>query len=112
MVLLTVFVGIIAFSSLVLLVGLATLAVSIKRLIDTSVKPAISNVNTLVDKVENRAERIMEISEDTVRKVSGKAVAAADMVEDTVTTPLISLSSLVAGISKAVQTWRQASIRS
>lgn len=107
MTLLTIFVGIIAFANLVLLVGLAYLAVAVKKLLDTSVKPAIANVNDLVDKVEDRTERIMDISEDTVRKVSGTVLTTTDMVQDTITSPIISLSSLLAGVSKAMKTWRR-----
>ena len=113
MTLLTIFVGIIALSNLVLLVGLAVLAISVKRLVDTSVKPAISEVkstiegvNALVDKVGGRAEEMMEIGENTARKVSGTVVATTDMVQDTVTRPLVGLSSLFAGALKAWQTWR------
>jgi len=109
--LIAIFTGVIALSSLILLGGLAYLAVTVKKLIDTSVKPAVANVKSLVDKVEDSAERIMDVGEDTVRKVSDTVVATTDMVQDTVASPLISFSSLLAGISKAVQTWRRASAK-
>lgn len=119
MTLLTIFVGVIALSNLVLLLGLAYLAIAVKKLIDTSVKPAVSeaqstihNVNVMVDKVEDKAEQILNIGEETARKVSGSVVATTDMVQDTVTPPLISFSSMVAGISKALETWRRASAKS
>ena len=107
MTLLTVFVGIIAFSNLVMFVAIAYLAVAVKKLLDTSVKPTIENVNKLVNKVEDKAERIMDIGEDTARKVSGTVVATTDMVQNTITSPMISFSSMVAGITKAVETWRR-----
>lgn len=109
LILIAVFTGVIALSNLVLLGGLAYLAVTVKKLVDTSVKPTIENVNTLVDKVEDRAERMMDIGEDAVRKVSGTVVATTELVGDTVTSPMIGLSSLFAGVSKAVQTWLRAS---
>ena len=114
----TIFVGVIAFSNLVLLVGLAVLAFSIKRILDRSVKPAISqaestiaSVNSLVDKVEDRAEDILDIGKDTVRQVSSRVVATTDMVQHSVASPIISVSSLLAGISKALETWRSTSAK-
>jgi len=106
MTLLTVFVGIIAFSNLVLLIGLAVLAFSAKRLMDTSVRPLMDKVNALVDKVDDKTGKIMEIGEDTARKVSGSVVATSDTVEDAVVSPILGLSSLYAGISKAIETFR------
>ncbi len=115
MTLLTVFVGIIALSNLVLLGGLAYLAVTVKRLVDTSVKPAISEaastlktVNELADKVEEKAEDILDISEQTARRVSGSVVATTDMVRQSVTTPLISVSSVLSGVSRALDVLKRA----
>ena len=106
MTLLTVFVGIIAFSNLVLLIGLAVLAFSAKRLMDTSVRPLMDKVSALVDKVDDKTEKIMEIGEDAARRVSGSVVATSDTVENAVVSPILSLSSLYAGISKAIETFR------
>ena len=114
MTLLTVFVGIIALSNLVLLAGIAFLAFGVKRLIDKSVRPAVSeaqsaihNVNELVDNVEGRTERILDIGEETARKVSGTVVSTSDMIRSSITSPLISISSLFAGITEAVQACRR-----
>jgi hypothetical protein len=116
--LLQVFVGIIAFCNLLLLVAIAVLALSAKRFIDTSATPAVSDVrntiqsvNSMVDQVEDKAERIMCISEETAQKLSDRVIATTDMVQESVTTPLINISSFVAGVTKAVETWRKASIR-
>ena len=118
MTLLTVFVGIIAFSNLLLLVAIAMLAFALKGLVEKSVVPAVSevkstihNVNTLVDKVEDKAERIMIIGEETARTVSSKVVATTDLVQETVTSPLINASSILTGVLRAVETWRRASAR-
>ncbi|HUV04006.1 MAG TPA: hypothetical protein VMX94_02740 [Armatimonadota bacterium] len=110
--LIAIFTGVIALSSVALLGALAYLAVFAKKLIDTSVKPAMASVNSLVDKVEDSTERIMDVSEDTVRKVSGAVKATTHVVQDSVTSPLISFSSLLAGISKAMEAWRRASAKS
>ena len=106
MALLTVFVGIIAFSSLVLLIGVAALAFSLKRLTDTSIRPLLDKANSLMDKVDTRAETIMDIGEDAARKVSGAVVATTDTVEQAVVSPIMGLSSLAAGVAKAVEAFR------
>lgn len=113
---LTVFVGIIAVSNLILLVGLALLAFSLKRLVDATVNPVVREVNAtlrkvnaLVDKVEDKTERIMDISEDTVRRVSGSVVATTDVVENAIASPFIGISSLVTGVAKALEAWRRTS---
>lgn len=118
MTLLLVFVGIIALSNLLLLGAIAFLALAFKKFLDTSaastlaeVKSTVRNVNSMVDKVEDRAEKIMIIGEDTARKVSGSVNATTEMVQNSLTTPLISVSSFVAGVTKAVETWRRASAR-
>ena len=112
MALLTVFVGIIAFSNLLLLVAIAVLAFSLSKVMNTSVKPVLSevqltikNVNELVGKVEGRADHIMQIGEQTASKVSAKVVAASDIVEHTVTDRVMKITSLWAGISRAWEVW-------
>lgn len=112
--LIVIFTGVIAFSSLVLLVGLAVLAFAVKSLVNNSVQPAVSeaantirNVNELVERVEEKAENILDISEETARRISGSVVAATDVVQHSVAEPFINLASLVAGISKAINTLRR-----
>ncbi len=116
MTLLIVFVGIIAFCNLLLLLSIAYMALSMGKLVRQSVMPAVDqvqrtvkNVDALVDRIEGKAEEIMNVGEDTVRKVSDRVVATTDLAQGTITTPLITLSSVVAGISKAIQTWRRTS---
>jgi uncharacterized protein YoxC len=113
---LTVFVGIIAFSNVILLVGLAVLAFSLKRVVDDSISPALSEVNSTIKKVEGLVEnvdvrtvRIMDVAEETVRRVSGSVVATSDVVECAVVSPFITLSSVMAGISKAREVWHDRS---
>lgn len=116
MTLLTVFVGVIALGNLVMLIAVAVMAWSVKRLVDksviptmTEVKDTVKNVNRLVDKVEEKAEHIMQIGERTASEVSGKVVATTNMVEKSVTTPIITISGIIAGITRAVEVWRTAS---
>lgn len=118
MTLLIVFVGIIAVSNVLLLGAISFLAFAAKKFLDTSaastlseVKATVHSVNNMVDKVEDKAEKIMNISEDTARKISGTMMATTDMVQETVTTPIISISSFIAGLTKAIETWRRTSVR-
>lgn len=112
--LIAIFTGVIALSNVILLIGLAYMAVTVTKILRKSVRPAIAevthtirNVNDIVERVEQKAETILDISEQTARRVSGSVVATTEMVEHTVTEPLINLSSIVAGINKAVSTLRR-----
>lgn len=118
MTLLTIFLGIIALSNLLLMTTIAMLAFSLKKLMDTSVTSTISdvnsavrNVNDMVDKIETRVEHIMQIGEQTARQVSGKVVAATDVVEHSVTVPMVGISSILAGINRALEVWRSATVK-
>jgi uncharacterized protein YoxC len=117
--LLIVFVGIIAFCNLLLLVSIAVLALSVSRLVSKSVMPAVGEVqstarkvNIIVDNVSDRATKIMDIGENTARQVSGKVVATTGLLENSAAAPIISISSVIAGITKAVQVWRESSAKS
>ena len=119
MTLLTVFVGIIAFCNILLLISIAFLAFSVSRLVGKSVMPAVGEVqstvrkvNGIVDNVGDRASKIMDIGENTARQVSGKVVATTGLLENTAAAPIISVSSIIAGITKAVQVWRESSAQS
>ncbi len=112
--LLVIFVGVIALSNLVLLGGLAFLAIAVRNLLNKSVQPALSeathtirNVNDIVERVERKAENILDISEETARRVSGSVVAATDVVQHSVAQPFINLASVIAGINRAINTLRR-----
>ena len=112
--LIAIFTGVTALCNIILLIGLAYLAVTVTRLLNKSVQPALSevtktirNVTELVERVEQKAENILDISEETARRVSGSVVAATEVVEHSVAQPFINFSSIMAGISKAVWTLRR-----
>ena len=114
MTLLTVFVAIIAVCNVIVLVGTAVALFALKRLVDKPVRQAvceakstIENINKLVDTVEDRTERILDISEQTARKVSVNVMATSEVVKETITSPLISFSSIVAGVSEALKSCRR-----
>ncbi len=112
--LIAIFTGIIALSNLLLLGAIAYLAFTVKNLLTDSVQPAIcevtetiKTVNGMVERVEQKAENILDISEETARRVSGSVVAATDLVQHSVAAPFINLASIMAGVSKAVETLRR-----
>lgn len=114
LVVIAVFTGIIALANLILLGGLAYLAITVKRTIDKSVKPVISEVeatvqkvNGLVENVGARAERILDAGEDAALDVSKRVMSTAEIVDEVIKPPLISVAGLVAGISRAFETLRR-----
>ncbi|MHB0912960.1 MAG: hypothetical protein ACYC2Y_05900 [Armatimonadota bacterium] len=116
--LIAIFTGIIALANLLLLAGLAFLAFAVKKLIDQAVMPAVKeaketveNLNEMVERVEQKAERIMDIGEETARRVGNRVVATSDVVQETVASPLINISSFITGIQRGIETWRYLSQR-
>lgn len=116
--LIAIFTGVIALSNLILLGGLAYLAITASRLVGTEVKPVLADVrstlrkvNETVDEVETKTEHIMGIGEDTARKVSGRVVATTDVIQDAIIAPLVNISSILTGISRAIETLRRSSVR-
>ena len=116
MTLLEVFVGIIALTCIIVLGGLTFLALTVRKLIVKSVAPTIDevkstveNVNSIVKNVDKKADSIMSTVEDTAQKVSGKVVSTTDMAHNLITNPMISVTSLLAGVSKAVETMKKPS---
>ena len=114
LIVIAVFTGIIALSNLILLGGLAWLGMTVSRLINHSVRPTIRDIDRTIRKVhgfvdmaEARAENVLDISERTVREVSGRVVAASDMLEHAVTGPIIQASGFLAGVRRAVEVWRR-----
>jgi uncharacterized protein YoxC len=112
--LIVIFTGLIALSNLLLLGAIAYLAFTVKSLLTDSVQPAIceatetiKRVNEMVERVEQKAENILDISEETARRVSGSVLAATDVVQHSVAAPFINLASMVAGIRRAVETLRR-----
>jgi hypothetical protein len=76
------------------------------------VQSTARKVNIIVDNVSDRATKIMDIGENTARQVSGKVVATTGLLENSAAAPIISISSVIAGITKAVQVWRGSSAKS
>ncbi|MDI6828055.1 MAG: hypothetical protein QME62_06185 [Armatimonadota bacterium] len=113
---LIVFVGIIALCNLLLLSTVVYLAFMVRKLIVKSAQPAmaevtstIKSVNCFVEKVENRVEHMMEIGESTAKKVSDKVIATADIIKHSISSPLISILSIITGVSRAISELKRTS---
>lgn len=89
----SVFTGIIALCNLVLLIGLAALALAVKRLLDKSVRPVIDEVSDTVRHVSG-----------VVQHVSDSVAATNDVVQHTVAQPFIAIAGLAAGVGRAIET--------
>lgn len=89
----SVFTGIIALCNLILLIGLAALALTVKRLLDKSVRPVIDEVSDTVKLVNG-----------VVEHVSSSVMATTDVVQHTVVQPFIAIAGLAAGVGRAIQT--------
>lgn len=110
---LTVFVGIIAFSNLALLIGLIVAIRALQKVIREDIAPTMTEVanltrgiNDIVESIKTGVDNMINTSEETIADISGKVRKTSDLFHKTVSEPLIALSSLIAGISKAIETFR------
>jgi uncharacterized protein YoxC len=106
---LTVFVGIIAISNLILLTVLVALCFTVKRVINNAVKPAmdqlkttVSDVDNMVKNIDSRTVAIMNITKDTADNVSSHIKKTTILVSEIVNPPLINIAGISAGIFKAI----------
>ncbi len=100
-------------------VGLfAVLAIAITKMqqqvtkLTNKLEPVIAKVSTTLDTVQRittnvgeKADVILTRGEALTENLSHKVENTADVVQETVTTPLINLSSLLAGISRGFSVW-------
>lgn len=109
-----VFLGIIALTCVIMLTGIGLLALTIRNLIVKHVNPVVDevkstaeNVNSIVKNVDKKADSILTVVEDTAKNVSGKVVSTTDIAHNLINSPLINLTSAMAGIAKAVETMKK-----
>jgi len=100
-------------------VGLfAVLAIAITKMqqqvtkLTNKLEPVIGKISTTLDTVQRittnvgeKADVILTRGETLTENLSHKVENTADVVQETVTTPLINLSSLLAGISRGFSVW-------
>ena len=97
------------------LVGIAVALNKLQQQVDkltTKVEPVIAKASTTLDTVQRvtvsvgeKADTILTRGEALTDNVSQKIETTATVVENTVTKPLINLSSLIAGVSKGVSVY-------
>ena len=104
----------VAFFALIVVGLLAGLVVALRALnskldkLTTMAEPAINKVSDTLDTVQRvtmnvgaKTDSILSRGETLTENVSGHVERTASVVQNTVTTPLINLSSTLAGVSKA-----------
>ncbi len=91
--------------------ALSKLQQQITKLTD-KVDPVIAKASSTLDSVQrvtvmvgDKADQILTRGEALTEDVSQKVENTASVVQNAVTTPLINLSSLIAGVSRGFSTW-------
>ena len=67
----------------------------------------LGRVEQLTEEVQRRTEHVLDQTAAVVDSVSKKVDTTTAMAEETISQPLIGAASLVAGISRGLQTYRQ-----
>lgn len=104
--------------SLIAVGALVVLAFAVKKLegllekVVAKIDPVIVKTSATLDSVQRvtanvgeKADQILTRGEALTEDLSRKVESTATVVEETVTTPLINLSSLIAGVTKGVSVW-------
>jgi len=108
----------VAIFSVIAVGALVAVAIALNKLqqqvdkLTTKVEPVIVKASTTLDTVQRvtvsvgeKADTILTRGESLTDNVSQKIETTANVVENTVTKPLINLSSLIAGVSKGVSVY-------
>jgi len=70
----------------------------------------LGRVERLTEEVQRRTEQVLAQTSAVVDSVSRKVDTTTAIAEETISQPLIGAASLVAGISRGLQTYRQQSL--
>lgn len=99
--------------------GVAAVAIvirnSVARLLkaaDPAIKRAEATLDTvggIANTVKTRTDEISHTVEDTLDDVSHKVKKTTSVIEDAVTPPLIDVASMLAGMSRGLQVWKELS---
>lgn len=112
------FVILFAIITIVALGGMAIALTKLQKTVENltgKVEPVIAKASTTLDTVQRvtvnvgeKADTILTRGETLTENVSQKVETTANIVETTVTKPLINISSLIAGVSKGVSVYTHA----
>ena len=107
--------------ALALTVGLFAVAMLVRKYVrrlvtaaDPAIKQAeatIKTVGEIAETVRTRTDEIAGVVEDTVDDVSRKVKSTTTLVEESVKPPLVSVASVLAGVSKGLHVWSELSKR-
>jgi predicted PurR-regulated permease PerM len=73
--------------------------------VSTQVRSTADHVTSTVNSFADRAQRIGDTVESTVRQVAHKIDVLTDLLRDAVASPIINASSFAAGVRKGVEAW-------
>jgi uncharacterized protein YoxC len=68
----------------------------------------VKSVNYVAETAKVRVNEIMTRAEQTADNISKKVMVTSNMIQDSISPPLISLASLVTGVSKGIEVIAQA----
>ncbi|MCA1594957.1 MAG: hypothetical protein LC772_00795 [Chloroflexi bacterium] len=66
----------------------------------------LEHVDQTLVSLKDKAESMLDVSEQAVKTVAAKVDTTSSLVEGAVARPAISLSSVMAGINRGLETWR------
>jgi uncharacterized protein YoxC len=103
--------------AVVMTVGLTAAVVIIRKSINKLIEqanPAIKRVETtltavgdIAESVRARTDEIGHTVEDTLEDVSRKVRSTTSVLEESVRPPLVSMASVLAGLSKGLEVWSE-----
>jgi uncharacterized protein YneF (UPF0154 family) len=106
---------IITLSIIAFVVGVLVAMFKIRGMVDRTLKDAkpamnqaaetMRTVSDVARTVQSRVDHIMHIAEETADNVSRKVKTTSSMITETIAPPLISVSSLVTGVSRGLEIW-------
>jgi len=100
-----------------LLVGILVVVMKIRQAVSATtraVQPTLKQVRETVDEVSatardiaGRARNVAGMAEETIADIRERVRTTADLVQDTVTGPFVSVNSAIAGIRRGFEVWRE-----
>jgi uncharacterized protein YoxC len=101
--------------AVVMTVGLTAAVIIIRKSVNKAIEAAnpaikraeatLARVEGIAESVRARTDEIGQTVENTVEDVSRKVISTTSVIEDSVRPPLVSVASVLAGLSKGLQVW-------
>ena len=115
--LLGIFLALSILIELFLLVGALVLVVKVRQGVASAqkaaepvvrqAKEAVSEVTAAARELSERARRIATITEQTAGHIAERVESTANLIQESITAPVISVSSALSGLRRGLEVWRQ-----